>query len=422
MRGERLPVGCHVHLAAGRLTGIQRWHRPGRRLLAVLGVGLLATAACTRPVDETVAVSGPVLTTPATPATLSSSTSSTTSTASTTSVPASVETTSPAPDPSACVSALPLDWRAGQVLMPAAYADSLGEVESLVDTFSIGGVVLMTWSTDADAGRLRALRTRSPVPLLIATDEEGGNVQRLRSLGAMPSQRDVAASSTPADAEALVAAHASVVADLGIDLVLGPVVDVGSAAPIGRRSFSEDPTVVSDFAKAYVEAWRSVGITPVIKHFPGHGRASADTHQRRASTPHLNELDTVEFVPYRALAAVPGVAVMVGHLDTPGLTDGDGPASLSPAAIDTLRRLGYEDAIVVTDALDMGAVPLDLPDAAVAAIVAGADIALFTGTSRTGEVHAALVDAVASGRLPSDRLDEAVLRLLARKGVDPCTM
>ena len=410
-----------MHLATDRLKPSHRAARrvPGAVLMVVVcGVPI---AGCTRTALE-VAASVPVSTVPVSTVAVSTVPVSTVPESTVAVSPTTVALVTTVPDVAACVAALPLEWRAGQVLMPAAYADSLGEVEALVDAVPIGGIVLMTWSAEADADRLRALRTRSSVPLLIATDEEGGTVQRLRSLGKIPSQRDVAAASTPAEAAALVADHAGAVAALGIDIVLGPVVDVGSAAPIGSRSFGDDPSAVAQYARAYVDAWRSVGITPTLKHFPGHGRASADTHERAASTPPFADLDAVEFVPYRTLAATPGIAVMVGHLDTDGLTEDGVPASLSPSAIGMLRSIGYDDAIVVTDALDMGAVPLDLPEAAVVAVAAGADIALFTGTGRTAAVHAAIVDAVQSGQLPAARLDDAVLRLLTRKGVDPCSM
>ncbi|MEY2959545.1 MAG: hypothetical protein RLZZ01_2113 [Actinomycetota bacterium] len=383
-----------------------------RTTIAVPGEGALTESidvAAVQPSPSTVPVAVTVLSTPTVVEPLPST-------------PA--PSTEPAPPaPAECVAALPLEWRAGQVLMPAAYGDRLDAIAPLIDDLAIGGIVLMTWPGGADPAGLLELKERSAVPLLISTDEEGGDVQRLRSLGVLPSQADVAATSTPAEARDLVAAHAADVAALGVDLVLGPVVDVGSAAPIGRRSFGDDPDLVTAFATAYVDAWLSAGVTPVLKHFPGHGRASADTHTAAASTPPLGDLESVEFVPYRSLAHHAGVAVMVGHLDTVGLTDGDGvPASLSPTAISTLRSLGYDDALVVTDALNMGAVPLALPAAAVASLAAGADVLLYTDTARTAEVRAAIVDAVLTGAVSADRLDESVLRILTRKRVDPCSI
>ena len=90
--------------------------------------------------------------------------------------------------------------------------------------------------------------------------------------------------------------------------------------------------------------------------------------------------------------------------------------------IRALRALGYGDALVVTDALNMGAVPLDLPSASVAALDAGVDLVLYTDTARTAEIRAAIVTAVDTGDLAGARLDEAVRRILDRKGVDPCTV
>lgn len=326
-----------------------------------------------------------------------------------------------------CVAHLPLEWRAGQVLMPAVYGDRLADAAPVVDQVALGGVILMTWPAGSDPAALASLKSRSTVPLLVATDEEGGNVQRLRALGALPSEADVAASMTPQEAERMIADHAAAVRSLGVDMVFGPVVDVGSAAPIGDRSFGDDPAVVAEFGAAYVRGWLSAGVTPVLKHFPGHGRASADSHTSASATPPLDELRSVDLVPYRSFAGDARVGVMVGHLDVPGLTDAEGvPASLSSAAISGLLRgeLGFRDSLVVTDALGMTAVAgrFGLAEAALRALTAGVDIVLFTSPSDAPAVRDAIVAAVLDGRLPAARLDEAVGLLLERKSVDPCTL
>lgn len=307
--------------------------------------------------------------------------------------------------------------------MPAVFGDDLAAGDALVDDVRVGGVILMTWPDDADPAALRRLRDRATPPLLVATDEEGGDVQRLRSVGVVPSAAEVAATMSPDEAESMIAAHAATVAELGIGMVFAPVADVGDAPPIGDRSFGDDPAVVTAYAAAYVRGWRSAGIVPVLKHFPGHGRATADTHLGEAATPPLTELETVDLVPFRELAGT-GAAVMVGHLDTPGLTDGDGlPASLSPRAIAYLRDVvGYGDALVVSDGLGMGAVGVPVEEAAVLTLVAGVDLAVFTESAAAPLVRAAVVGAVDSGRLSEARLDEAVGRVLAVKGVDPCSL
>ena len=227
----------------------------------------------------------------------------------------------------------------------------------------------------------------------------------------------------------MIAAHAKAVRALGIDIVLAPVVDVNplvGKGPIGSRSFGSDPAIVARYAAAYVDGWESAGILPVLKHFPGHGSASGDSHTGRVTTPPLDQLTARDLVPYTMLAdRHPGV--MVGHLEVPGLTDVDQkPASLSPSAITGLLRgqLGYADALVFTDALGMDAISTrwSVPDAAVLSLIAGADVVLFALLSDTAPVIAAIEAAVGSGALTSSRLDQAVGHVLAQKRIDPCTL
>ena len=331
-------------------------------------------------------------------------------------------------DPAACLARWPTPLVAAQLVWPAVYGDQL---ESQAPTFAgwgVGGALLMTWPDAATPEQLLAFKDAAKVPLLIATDEEGGDVQRFRRLGALPAQGQVAATMPVEDARRMVADHAAAMHRVGVDVVFGPVADVGPAdgsdGPMGDRVFSTDPQVVADYATAYVRGWQRGGILPVLKHFPGHGSASADTHVAVARTPPLEELARRDLVPYRRLAGE-DVGVMVGHLDVPGLTeDGGGPASLSPAAITVLLRdqLGFAGHLVVTDALDMQAVAARamLPAAAEQAVAAGADVVVYADTAATPQVIARLVDAESAGRLPPGRLHQAARQVLATKGVDPC--
>lgn len=332
------------------------------------------------------------------------------------------------PDRSACISAMPVAVRVGQLVWPAITGDELRSRVADVRRWGVGGVVLMTWTAKSKAADLQALKASSPIPLLVATDEEGGTVQRFAALGELPSARTMATRHTAAEAQQLIADHAKRLHEIGIDVVYAPVVDVSpvtGSGPIGSRAFSRDPQTVADYAAAYVEGWRSAGILPVLKHFPGHGSASADSHKGAAVTPPLADLRVRDLVPYVRLADS-GAGVMVGHLTVPGLTEPKTPASLSPAAINGLLRgeLGYADALVFTDALGMDAVTLGhtIPEAAVLAVVAGADVAIFTNTDQTDAVLEALVAAVNSGQITEGRLDDAVGHVLAAKHVDPCAV
>jgi beta-N-acetylhexosaminidase len=260
--------------------------------------------------------------------------------------------------------------------------------------------------------------------LLVATDEEGGQVQRLAALDPIPSE-EAMARLTATQRDAILRRHAKIVAEAGIDVVLGPVVDVRPVVgkdPLGEgRLFLGDGAAVGELGAEYVAAWQAVGILPVLKHFPGHGSASGDTHTGLATTPPLTSLEQRDFVPYGRLAGQ-GVGVMVGHLAVPGLTGGL-PASLSSKAIALLRgELGFGNSIVVTDSLGMGAIGMSIENAAVAAVKAGADVVIFTTSSAAKLVVNTLIAAVSDGRLSKARVLDAATRVaaeLARHGT-PC--
>jgi beta-N-acetylhexosaminidase len=330
--------------------------------------------------------------------------------------------------PATCLAAIPVRAQVAQLVWPAVYGDGLTGAATQLAGWQVGGAVVMTFPEGATGEQLLAMKGAGAVPLLLATDEEGGGVQRFKRLGALPTPADVPATMSTEAAESMVAEHAARLAAVGIDVVFAPVVDVmpvDGGGPIGVRAFSDDPDVVSAYADAYVAGWESGGIVPVLKHFPGHGDASGDTHKVFASTPPLDELRTRDLLPYADLSRT-GAGVMVGHLDVPGLTPPDVPASLSSEAITDLLRgeYGYSRALVFTDALGMSAIAQrhTIPQAAELSIEAGADVAIFTATDQTPAVIDQLVAAVGAGRLSEERVADALGRVLAAKGLDPCAM
>lgn len=376
----------------------------------------LATTACSSTLqsDLTARSTGPTTSFPAlstAPSTVPTTTTSTV--APTTTLPA---------DPLArleqCVHAWPIRDRAALLVWPGVSGAAWGDAIALVRDQHVGGVVLMGMDASFAAqlpARLAELDAQAPHGLLVATDEEGGEVQRLRALQPLPSQ-EAMSQMTADDARALLADHARVVAAAGVDVVLGPVADVRAADgsdPLGQgRLFLGGPDAVTAWTALYVTAWQAAGLTPVLKHFPGHGSASGDTHDGHVTTPAIDVLLTRDLVPYAALAGS-GAAVMIGHLDVPGLTGGQ-PASRSPQAVALLRdQLGWGDALVLSDALGMGAVGMPVPQAAVASIAAGVDAVVFTANGATPAVIDALVAAVAAGTIPEARLDEAAARVAA---------
>jgi len=275
----------------------------------------------------------------------------------------------------------------------------------------------------AALGKLtRELRAAAP-DLLIAADEEGGDVTRVWYDTGSPYPGNAALGAVD-DTELTREVHAAIGADLaalGINLDLAPCLDV-LAAPnnpvIGTRSFGADPQLVARHAAAAVRGLQSAGVAACAKHFPGHGATLLDSHDELAVVPDgLAVVTERDLPPFSAAVAAGVFAVMPGHLRVADLT-GELPASLSPAAIALLRdSLGF-GGVVVSDALEMRAVshPFGIPGAAVRAVAAGSDLlCLGRDVPEDGylAVRAALRDAVRAGELPAARLEEAAARVAA---------
>ncbi len=173
---------------------------------------------------------------------------------------------------------------------------------------------------------------------------------------------------------------------------------------------------------------RDAGLLPVLKHFPGHGHASGDSHQGGVVTPPLADLEANDLVPYRTLTTQAPVAVMVGHMQVPDLTGSD-PASLSPAAYELLRSGDYGGppfgGLVFTDDLSsMGAINqrYGVADAALRALQAGADVALWVTTDEVPAVLDRLEKALAAGELSMAQVDASVLRAGRRQGPESAVL
>ena len=257
---------------------------------------------------------------------------------------------------------------------------------------------------------------------VIAIDEEGGDVTRIAHQGGSPYPGNAAlgAIDDVALTEAVYAALGADLAALGVTVNLAPAVDVNTAADnpvIGTRSFGADTALVARHAAAAVTGLQSAGVAACAKHFPGHGSTQLDSHHELATVDAPAGLLAERDLPPFAAAIAAGVrAIMPGHLRVPELT-GDLPASLSPAALTGLLRgeLGFTG-VIVSDGLEMKAVSdvYGIPGAAVLAVLAGTDL-LCLGRDQDwqmyADVRAALVTAVAAGRMPARRLEEAAARV-----------
>ena len=201
------------------------------------------------------------------------------------------------------------------------------------------------------------------------------------------------------------------------------VSDQGANTVIGDRSFSNDPATVTAYAGAFARGLREAGVLPVLKHFPGHGHGSGDSHTAGAvSTPPLSELMTSDLVPYATLTSEAPVAVMMGHLEVPGLT-GNTPASLSAAAINLLRSGGYggpafNGPIFSDDLSSMAAISsrYGVAEAVLRSLQAGTDVALWITTTEVPAVLDRLEKAVNGGELALPAIEGSVLRMAGIKG------
>lgn len=306
------------------------------------------------------------------------------------------------------------------------------DAENVVKTEQVGGIFIGSWTDKAMLAQhqVDAVKTASRTPLMVTIDEEGGRVSRAKDLiGVSPSQRVIAQTMSVDDFYKFSLDRAQKLKALGITVDFAPDTDVSSEpddAVIGDRSFSDDPEVVTQYASAFIRAYTDAGVGTVMKHFPGHGSGNGDSHTGAVQTPPLDQLQNKDLVPFRKLIDS-GAAVMVGHLDVPGLTTADVPASISPEAMALLRQgTGYGaapfDGVIFTDDLGgMAAITkrLTIEQAVEAALVAGADNALWITTDAVPKVLDQLVDAVNSGRLPGSRVDASVLRMAKFKGSAP---
>ncbi|MDA8392001.1 MAG: hypothetical protein M0Z87_04195 [Actinomycetota bacterium] len=296
-----------------------------------------------------------------------------------------------------------------------------------------GGVVLFGSQAPADLGvQLRVLQAAAPghLPPMVMADEEGGLVQRLANLdGSIPSESWMGANWSPAQVRAASYGMGLRMAAAGVTTDLAPVLDVdgrgGSIAqnPDATRSFGANVSVVTADGLAFASGLEAAGVTPVVKHFPGLGNATANTDLGPASTPPWAVEQGGPLAPFVAAVAAKMPAVMVSNASTPGLSTL--PASISPVTEGALLgdRLGF-GGLVVTDSLSASSISdigLGVPAASVEALRAGADMVLSSvgpsqTASTTSQTISAITAAVAAGALPRSRLTDAVLHVLAAKG------
>ncbi len=287
----------------------------------------------------------------------------------------------------------------------------------------LAGVTLFARNieTPEQVAKLTADLYRVRPDAVVATDEEGGDVTRLghRFGSPYPGNAALGAADDTDLTQQVYAGMAAELAGIGVSVDFAPSVDVNNdpANPIiGTRAFGSDPVLVSRHAAAAVRGLQQAGVAACAKHFPGHGAVAEDSHLTAPVTDvGLDILRQRDLPPFRAAVAAGSRAVMSAHIRVPDLT-GEVPATLSAAALTGLLRteLGFEG-VVVTDALDMGAVEgtVGMAEGSVQALRAGADLLCIGSVAGASVVHRVvdhIVGAVDDGRLPLERLHDAANR------------
>lgn len=331
------------------------------------------------------------------------------------------------------VTGMSLEKRVGQLMSVAFHGTRVtSALESMIRDRGVGGVILYGENiTDAaSVAKLvedlsRIARDAKTLPLFIEIDQEGGAVSRIaRGATILPGQMALAATADPTAAVRTgVAITAAELTALGVNWNFAPDADVNDEPRnpvIGNRSFSSDPARVAALVTTAVQAYAAANFLCCVKHFPGHGSTTVDSH---SGLPRIDAdratLDRVELAPFRAAIASRTPAVMSAHIVVPALdATPELPVTLSrPVLTDLLRgTLGY-DGVIVTDDLEMGALAtIGEAEAGLRALQAGADFLLFRfDESAQLAGHRRIVDAVRSGALSSARVDASVRRVVALK-------
>lgn len=334
-----------------------------------------------------------------------------------------------------------LEQMAGQMIVVGFKGTSVDDpsvvaLRAEIAAGDLGGVMFLKTnitSLAAVSAMNAAFRAASPEMLpFITLDQEGGMVERLTSavgFTEIPNAETIAANNTPDQAEAIYAKMAKGIAELGFTVNFGPVADINLnpknqiIAKFGR-AYGTDADIVAAYDAAFIKAHHSAGLLTALKHFPGHGSSTGDSHEGFVDitkTWQPKELD-----PYRALLADDDVdMVMVGHLYHADYSDADAktPSSLSAQWITGVLRddLGFKG-VVISDDLEMGAIRkhFTLEETVVQAVKAGMDVLLFSNTAKyrpglAQEIRDILVGEAEADPAFAARIEQSYDRIVALK-------
>ncbi|WP_174614310.1 glycoside hydrolase family 3 protein [Virgibacillus ihumii] len=340
------------------------------------------------------------------------------------------------------IEGMTLKEKLGQMLMPdfrtwegEDVTEMLPEIKQLVKEYHLGGVILFrenVVTTEQTARLVHAYQKASEkYGMLVTIDQEGGIVTRLQSGTDFPGNMALGATRSAELSYDVGKAIGEELQALGINMNLAPVLDVNNNPDnpvIGVRSFGGSPELVAELGIAYTKGLQSTGVAATAKHFPGHGDTSVDSHLGLPEVPYgMERLKEVELYPFQKAMEADIDAIMTAHVTFPKIDDtkviskktGEEvllPATLSHKVLTGLMReqMGF-DGVIITDALNMGAITdhFGSVDAAIRAVKAGTDIVLMPVGLE--EVADGLYHAIQSGEISVDRIEASVKRILTLK-------
>lgn len=318
---------------------------------------------------------------------------------------------------------------AGAVLIQEYQGTDPTAAAERAQTLGLAGSILMGGNIPTDSTGAADLEgVRSAVTALrnanagrawgtfISIDQEGSAVARIKApLTQWPAPMTFGAAGDAALTKDSARRLNAQLRSLGINFNNATVADttIGAADPtIGVRSYSENPAVAGEMAVASLEGAADAGVLTSVKHFPGHGSVTADSHLGLpVQSATLAQLEARDWKPFQEAIDHGAQIIMMGHIEVPAL-QANVPSSMSPAAYRRLRSMGYQG-VIITDALNMGAITeaYGSDTAAVTALQAGADLLLMPVD--VTQSHAAIVAALADGSLSRARVEEAATRVIA---------
>lgn len=328
------------------------------------------------------------------------------------------------------IKAMSIEEKIGQMVTVGIEGYTLDDnSRKLIEEYNVGGIILFGKNVDSSnqllslINSLKEANSKNRIPLFISVDEEGGRVSRMpKEIKKLPTSKRIGQMNNKELSYKIGTILAEELNMFGFNMDFAPVLDINSNPKnpvIGDRAYGAELEIVRDLGIETMKGIQSGGIISVIKHFPGHGDTSVDSHIGLPTIEHdIERLNSLELVPFKDAIKNGADTIMVAHILLSKI-DPDYPSSLSKTIItDILReQLGF-NGVVISDDMTMGAIVenYEIGNAAIKAINAGSDIVLVAhGLDNSLAVINSIKEAVANGIISEERLNESVYRILSLK-------